>query len=56
MKAKVIDLLYKNIEGFTKEELMKLVEIPPKPEMGGFCFSLFPPCKSISKITADDCR
>lgn len=46
MKAKVIDLLYKNIEGFTKEELMKLVEIPPKPEMGDFAF----PCFRLAKV------
>lgn len=46
MKTKIVDLLYKNIEGFTKEELMKLVEIPPKPEMGDFAF----PCFRLAKV------
>lgn len=46
MKTKIVDLLYKNIEGLTKEELMKLVEIPPKPEMGDFAF----PCFRLAKV------
>lgn len=46
MKTKVVDLLYKNIEGFTKDELMRLVEVPPKPEMGDFSF----PCFRLAKV------
>ncbi len=46
MKTKVVDLLYKNVEGFTKDELMRLVEVPPKPEMGDFSF----PCFRLAKV------
>ena len=46
MKTKVVDLLYKYIEGFTKDELTRLVEVPPKPEMGDFAF----PCFRLAKV------
>ena len=46
MKTKVVDLLYKNVEGFTKDALMRLVEVPPKPEMGDFSF----PCFRLAKV------
>ncbi len=46
MKNKVVDLLLENTEGLTREELIQLVEIPPKTEMGDFAF----PCFRLAKV------
>lgn len=46
MKNKVVDLLLENTEGLTREELMQLVEIPPKAELGDFAF----PCFRLAKV------
>lgn len=46
MKNKVVDLLLENTEGLTREELVQLVEIPPKTELGDFAF----PCFRLAKV------
>lgn len=46
MKNKVVDLLLENTEGLTREELVQLVEIPPKTELGDFAF----PCFRLAKF------
>ena len=49
MKQKIIDLLEKNVEGLTREELSSLIEIPPKPELGDFAFPCFRLAKTMRK-------
>lgn len=46
MKNKVVDLLLNNTEGLTRDELVQLVEIPPKTELGDFAF----PCFRLAKV------
>ena len=45
MKKKVIDLLLKEVK-ISKNEIEKLVEIPPQDDMGDYAF----PCFSLAKI------
>ncbi len=49
MKSKIVDLLVKNVEGLTAEEITALIEIPPKPEMGDFAFPCFRLAKTMRK-------
>lgn len=46
MKKNIIDLLLKNIDGLSQDELAQYVEIPPKTEMGDFAF----PCFRLAKL------
>ena len=36
MKNKIIDVLNEHIDCLQKNEIEKLIEIPPKPELGDF--------------------
>lgn len=49
MKNKIIELIAKNVEGLTSEEITSLIEIPPKPEMGDFAFPCFRLAKTMRK-------
>ena len=49
MKNQIVNLLSQNIEVLTSEEISQLIEIPPKPEMGGFAFPCFRLAKSYHK-------
>ncbi len=46
MKNKIINLLADNIEELQVSDIEKLIEIPPKPELGDFAF----PCFSLAKV------
>ena len=46
MKNKIADLLSQQIPEFNKEEILPLLEIPPKADMGDFAF----PCFKLAKI------
>lgn len=46
MKQKIADILSANIKELTNEEIFKLIEIPPKQEMGDFAF----PCFRLAKV------
>ena len=46
MKQKVVEFISSYIEELTNEDIEKLLEIPPKPEMGDFAF----PCFRLAKI------
>lgn len=47
MKEAVVDLLYSKLSNnLTKEQIEKLIEIPPSDEMGDFAF----PCFSLAKM------
>ncbi len=49
MKQQIINLLEKNVEGLTREEISALIEIPPKPELGDFAFPCFRLAKTMRK-------
>jgi len=49
MKTKIVELIEKNIEGLTIEDITDLIEIPPKPEMGDFAFPCFRLAKTMRK-------
>lgn len=46
MKQKVVQFISSHIEELTESEIEKLLEIPPKPEMGDFAF----PCFRLAKV------
>ncbi len=46
MKTKVIELIAANVDELEVSDVAKLIEIPPKPEMGDFAF----PCFSLAKV------
>ena len=59
MKTKIVELIEKNIEGLTTEDITGLIEIPPKPEMGDFAFPCFRLAKTMRKapqIIASDIK
>lgn len=49
MKSKIAELIFKNVEGLSLEEVLGLMEIPPKPEMGDFAFPCFRLAKTMRK-------
>ena len=49
MKNKIIELLSQNIPDIDKEELVNLLEIPPKPDMGDYAFPCFRLAKTLRK-------
>ncbi len=49
MKTKIVELIEKNIEGLTTEDITALIEIPPKPDMGDFAFPCFRLAKTMRK-------
>lgn len=49
MKSKIAELIFKNVEGLTLEEVNGLMEIPPKPDMGDFAFPCFRLAKTMRK-------
>lgn len=49
MKNKIVELIEKNIEGLSTEDIAGLIEIPPKPEMGDFAFPCFRLAKTMRK-------
>ena len=49
MKNKIVELIEKNIEGLSTEDIAGLIEIPPKPEMGDFSFPCFRLAKTMRK-------
>lgn len=52
MKSRIADLLFKNIDGLTLDEVTALIETPPKPEMGDFAFPCFRLAKTMRKAPA----
>ena len=49
MKNKIIDLLDKYVECLDKDQIEKLIEIPPKPELGDYAFPCFQLAKEMRK-------
>jgi arginyl-tRNA synthetase len=49
MKEIICNLVTKNLEGFSKEEINALIEIPPMPEMGDFSLPCFTLAKKLKR-------
>lgn len=49
MKNKVAELISAQVESLSKEEILSLIEIPPKTEMGDFAFPCFKLAKTYRK-------
>jgi arginyl-tRNA synthetase len=49
MKQKIVELIEKNVEGLSAEDINGLIEIPPKPELGDFAFPCFRLAKTMRK-------
>lgn len=59
MKSKIVDLIAKNVEGLSADEINDILEIPPKPELGDFAFPCFRLAKTMRKapqIIASDIK
>ncbi len=46
MKNKIIDLLSQYVDGFNRDELETMIEVPPNTELGDFAF----PCFKLAKV------
>lgn len=46
MKNKIVDLITNQVENLSREEILSLIEIPPKADMGDFAF----PCFKLAKV------
>lgn len=49
MKSKIVDLIEKNVEGLSADEINDILETPPKPELGDFAFPCFRLAKTMRK-------
>jgi len=49
MKEQITDLLFKLLDGFTREEISTFVEVPPNPDLGDYAFPCFRLAKTMRK-------
>lgn len=59
MKNKIGELIFNNVEGLPLDDILELIEIPPKPDMGDFAFPCFRLAKTMKKapqLIAEDIR
>ncbi len=49
MKQQLANIISQNVEGLTPEEILPLLETPPKPELGDFAFPCFRLAKTMHK-------
>ena len=49
MKQQLAILISQNIEGVTAEDILPLLETPPKPELGDYAFPCFRFAKTLHK-------
>lgn len=59
MKNKIGELIFNNVEGLSLDDILELIEIPPKPDMGDFAFPCFRLAKTMKKapqLIAEDIR
>ena len=40
-KVQIVEILYKQFNDLSREEIISMIEIPPSPDMGRLCFSMF---------------
>lgn len=59
MKQQLANIISQNVEGLTPEEILPLLETPPKPELGDFAFPCFRLAKTMHKapnLIAEDLK
>ena len=59
MKLQLANIISQNVEGLTAEEILPLLETPPKPELGDFAFPCFRLAKTMHKapnLIAEDLK
>lgn len=59
MKQQLANIISQNVEGLTSEEILPLLETPPKPELGDFAFPCFRLAKTMHKapnVIAEDLK
>ena len=49
MVNKIAELIAPHIEGLSAEDIISLIEIPPRPDMGDFAFPCFRLAKTMRK-------
>ena len=59
MKLQLANIISQNVEGLTAEDILPLLETPPKPELGDFAFPCFRLAKTMHKapnLIAEDLK
>lgn len=59
MKEQLAKIIVTNVEGLSLEDILSLIEIPPKPELGDYAFPCFRLAKTMHKapnLIAEDLR
>ena len=49
MKEQLAEIIAKNVEGLSPEDILSLLEVPPKPELGDYAFPCFRLAKTMHK-------
>ena len=59
MKEQIASIISKNVEGLSTEDILSLLEVPPKPELGDYAFPCFRLAKTMKKapnLIAEDLK
>lgn len=59
MKERLAEIIAKNVEGLSLEDILSLLEVPPKPELGDYAFPCFRLAKTMHKapnLIAEDLK
>lgn len=49
MKEQLAEIIAKNVDGLSSEDILSLLEVPPKPELGDYAFPCFRLAKTMHK-------
>ena len=59
MKEHLAEIISNNVEGLSAEDILGLLEVPPKPELGDYAFPCFRLAKTMHKapnLIAEDLK
>lgn len=59
MKEQLAEIISENVEGLSPEDILSLLEVPPKPELGDYAFPCFRLAKTMHKapnLIAEDLK
>lgn len=59
MKEQLAEIIAKNVEGLSPDDILSLLEVPPKPELGDYAFPCFRLAKTMHKapnLIAEDLK
>ena len=59
MKEQLAEIIAKNVEGLSSDDILSLLEVPPKPELGDYAFPCFRLAKTMHKapnLIAEDLK